>query len=68
MLEALGAFRQVFLAIFANINDSPVNKDSYPPEIRNFDWQLFMKSYDNAKEIMRTILYSEVLEQTSTFN
>ncbi|MCH7973929.1 MAG: hypothetical protein IH949_08595 [Bacteroidetes bacterium] len=68
MGKALGAFRQASMAIWLNIEDCPLNKESYSNSTKIFEWTLFSESFDVANLTMRSILNPKVLEQISKIN
>jgi len=54
--EVQGAFRQMSLAIYFNLPQQEipnVQLNSYPKEVRRFNWIGFNKSYDAAREALK---------------
>jgi hypothetical protein len=64
MSNALGAFKQASMAILLSLPDDqcPVNKNSYSPEIRSFDWGRFSDAYDKAVACLKAMLNPKVLK------
>lgn len=66
VLKALGAFRQTSMAIWLQLSDCPVDKDGYDKSTKIIDWVLLRESFENADNILKTILNPKVLEKTSS--
>jgi hypothetical protein len=68
MAEALGAIRQAGMSIWLHLpeNEFPAGAEvqrSYPDEIRQLDWQLFVKTYETAVAYLKGQLNPKTLEE-----
>lgn len=65
MESALGAFRQVAMAIWLGLPDCPANTGPYSFEARQIDWKGFSDLSDAARGRLKTILNPEILNRLS---
>ncbi|MDY0387561.1 MAG: hypothetical protein RBT65_10630 [Methanolobus sp.] len=64
MKNVLGAFRQVSMAIYYNIQDEKIieHKKSLTPDITKIDWVEFTKASQEAKKALKEYLNPQILD------